>query len=260
MLEIDQVSLDYGDAPAVKNVSLQVLSGEIVGIVGESGSGKSTLIRSILDIGSGNCHMTHGEIRFDGQKVDFCDKRQMKSLRGKDISMIFQNAEITMDPLCRIENIFLETLRCHKKTSRAASREIAIETLRNLMLPEPEKILKSYPFELSGGMCQRVAIGIAMLHTPKLLLADEPTSALDVTVQNQVMELMLKMRETKNTAILIVSHNMGVIAKMADKVGVMYHGELIEWGSKEDVLYHPKEDYTKHLIKCVPKMLNGGQS
>lgn len=254
MLEIRHVSIAYGKTQTVNDVTLSLKEGEIVGIVGESGSGKSTLMKSILGLLSGGGRVISGEIMFYGEDLLKFSSQKRRKIRGKEIAIVFQHPELSLDPLWTIGKTFYESIRVHRNITKADSENEARMLLEELELPDPEKILRCYPFELSGGMCQRVAIAIAMANHPDILLADEPTSALDVTVQKQVIEIMMKMREKFGTSILIVSHNMGVIAKMADKVGVMKHGDLVEWGKKEEVLYSPKHEYTRALIRAIPKM------
>ena len=254
MLELRGVSVAYRENAAVRNVSFKVHEREIVGIVGESGSGKSTLIRSIIKLLGNQGQVAAGEISFHGRKLLDLSEGEMRRIRGREIALVIQHPELALDPLWTIGNLFFESMRFHGNISKKQALSRAEELLSSLSLKDTARILKSYPFELSGGMCQRVAIAIAMANGPRLLLADEPTSALDVTVQNQVIETLLQMREMFQTAILMVSHNMGVIARLADTVGVMYRGELVEWGKKDDVLHHPSHDYTKALVRATPKM------
>lgn len=254
MLELRGVSVFYKENAALKNISFRVKAREIVGIVGESGSGKSTLIRSIIKLLGNQGKVACGQIVFKGRNLLALSEAEMRPLRGKEIALVLQHPELALDPIRTIGSQFYESMRFHGKITRKEASCRAEELLRGLSLPDTARILKSYPFELSGGMCQRAAIAIAMVNGPALLLADEPTSALDVTIQNQVIETLLQMREMFATAILIVSHNMGVIARMADIVGVMYRGELVEWGRKDEVLRHPLHTYTKALLEATPRM------
>ncbi|MDO4522832.1 MAG: ABC transporter ATP-binding protein [Eubacteriales bacterium] len=254
MLEIQHLCISYGAIQTVKDVSFTVNSGQIVGIVGESGSGKSTTIRSILGILPGKGKVTSGNILFDQQNLTQFTGKEWSGIRGKEISMIFQHPSESMDPVLRIGDQFYESMRAVQKIDRPTAMKHAKELLNDLQLTDIERILKSYPFELSGGMCQRVAIAMAMANGTRLLLADEPTSALDVTVQAQTIKVLLGLRKKYGTAILLVTHNMGVVANMADMVGVMYHGKLVEWGTREQVLHHPTHEYTRRLIKAIPKM------
>lgn len=254
MLQITDLNIAYQKTPIVKHLSMQVQPREIVGIVGESGSGKSTLIRSILGILGNGGKVTSGEILFENEALQNKKNAAMRELRGSRIAMIFQHPERSFDPTYTIEMQFYECMRVHRKITKEQAIARAETLLRELNFPEPKQILKAYPFELSGGMCQRVAIALAMANQPKLLLADEPTSALDVTVQAQVVQVMMDLRDKLDTAILIVTHNMGVVAYMADLVGVMFGGQLVEWGKRDEVLYDPRHPYTRQLIAAIPKM------
>lgn len=254
MLKIKNVSISYKNRQVVKNVSVSLGKGEIVGIVGESGSGKSTLVRSVLRLLPDYARITKGEILFHGKNMINIGKNDLRKIRGNDIAMIFQHAELSLDPLWTIGRSFYESIRMHRNISFQESMKQGEKILADLLLENPKQILRAYPFQLSGGMCQRVSIAIAMANRPEILLADEPTSALDVTVQKQVMDIMLRMRQEYGTAIFLISHNISVISQLADKVGVLYQGELVEWGKKEDVLYRPKHVYTRRLIRAIPRM------
>lgn len=254
MLEIKNLCISYGKIPTVKDVSFAVETGQIVGLVGESGSGKSTVVRSILGLLAKTGKITSGDIFFAEQKISGFGRKDWTKIRGKEISMIFQHPEHSLDPVVTIGDQFGECMKAVSKTGKQEALGRALVLLDDLHLEDPVRVLKSYPFELSGGMSQRVAIAIAMANSPKLLLADEPTSALDVTVQAQTINVMMELRERYGTAILMVTHNMGVIARMADMVGVMYHGELVEWGTRQDVLKNPAHPYTRALIRAIPAM------
>ena len=236
MLEIKELCVSYGKIPTVKNVSFKVQQGQIVGLVGESGSGKSTVVRSVIGLLSKSGRITSGSLIFENQELTECSPKSWNQIRGREISMIFQHPEHSMDPILSIGKQFCETMNAKGRNGKKDALNQAAAVLKELHMENPERILKSYPFELSGGMCQRVAIAMAMANNPKLLLADEPTSALDVTVQAKTIDVMMELRAKYGTAILLVTHNMGVIARMADMVGVMYHGELVEWGTKEEIL------------------------
>lgn len=254
MLELKNLCVSYRKQPVVHNVSFGVQPGQIVGLVGESGSGKSTIVRSMLGLLAKGGQITSGEIFFDNQKISAFSKKDWTRIRGKEISMIFQYPERSMDPVISIGNQFCESMKASRRLEKKEVLEHAAALLSELHLDNPERILRSYPFELSGGMCQRVAVAMAMVNNPRLLLADEPTSALDVTVQAQTIDVMMELRRKYGTAILLVTHNMGVIAHMADMVGVVYHGELVEWGRRKEVLYSPAHPYTKALIRAIPTM------
>lgn len=255
MLEVENLSISYDDKLTVKDINMSINQGEIIGIVGESGSGKSTFLRSLIGLLNKNGKITDGKILFNDKNLIGISNEEFRNIRGNDIAMIFQHPELMLDPIMSIGNIFFETMKVHnEKITKSEALEKAKSILRELNLEDVDRILNSYPFELSGGMCQRVAIGMAMVNEPRLLLADEPTSALDVTVQLQVVETLIKMREKHKTSILIVTHNMGVVAKMVDKIGVMYGGKIVEWGDRDNVLKNPLHPYTKALIKAIPKM------
>ena len=254
MLEINNLSISYNQKKVVKNITLSMKASEIVGIVGESGSGKSTLINSILGILGKGGQVTGGEILFQGESLLHLSPKEMGALRGSEISLISQYPEQSMDPVFPIGNQMIECMRYHRKITKGKAIETAVTLFGELGFQNPEKLLSLYPFELSGGMSQRVSIAMALSNHAKLLLADEPTSALDVTIQAQVVDLMMNMKEKYKMAVLIVSHNIGVIAKMADKIGVMYQGELVEFGNKDDILRRPVHDYTKMLLDAIPKL------
>lgn len=254
MLEIEKLQIAYGKKEIVHQAEFRVEPGEIIGIVGESGSGKSTMLKGILGILENPGRVTGGQVRYEGTDLLTVSEKKLRRIRGSEIAMVFQHPELSLDPLWKIGKTYYETVRVHRKVTRQQAEKDAVEIMDALHLENPERILNSYPFELSGGMCQRMALAIAIANRPKLLLADEPTSALDVTVQRQVIDTMLELRKQFGTAIVIVSHNMGVIAAMADKVGVMRKGELVEWGAREQVLYHPEHPYTQGLIKAIPRM------
>lgn len=255
LLEVKHLTIRYGDAaPAVHDVSFSLESGRILSLVGESGSGKSTVIRGILGLLSGNGQITGGEILFDGKDLRRLPKRQFQKLRGKEIAMIFQDAGLAMDPIKTIGRQFLEYILTHQDLSRQAAQEMARQWLRRMNLSDVQRVMDSYPFELSGGMKQRVAIAMAMSQNPKLLLADEPTSALDVTVQAQVVYELQKLTENYDTAIIMVTHNMGVASYLSDDIAVMKLGEVVEYGSRDQVIFHPQSEYTRMLLSAVPKL------
>lgn len=254
MLQIKDITIEYHGKPVVEHVSLSVSPGEIVGIVGESGSGKSTVLRSILNLLGKGGRITSGSILFQGKELNSLSDKDFRKIRGKEIALIYQHPALSFDPTIRLEKQFLEAGRVHGMKEKARVLEKAKRLLQQMRFDDPGRVLHSYPFELSGGMCQRAAIAMAMLHDPALLLADEPTSALDVTVQAQVVDTMMELRERTGTAILIVTHNMGVAAHMSDKIGVMNKGKLEEFGTAEKILHQPEQEYTRNLIAAIPKM------
>lgn len=254
LLEYRKVNICYSGAPVVEDINLQMKPGEILGIVGESGSGKSTLMRAALGILETEGNVESGEILFQGENLIAMPERQLRQIRGKGIGMVFQNPGASLCPVRKIGQQFYETIREHEKLDKRKAKDEILQLFEKIHLRDGERILNSYPFELSGGMNQRVAIALSMILKPPLILADEPTSALDVTVQAQVVKELMKMRELFGTGIIIVTHNMGVAAHMSDRVIVMKDGRIVESGSKDEVIYHPKENYTKNLIAATPRI------
>lgn len=255
ILEYRNVDIHYGKKQVIENVSLSMKPGEILGIVGESGSGKSTLIRAAMGLLGEGGTVTQGQILYQGTNttIDMTQihGEEIRRLRGAEIAMIFQNAGASLCPIRTIEEQLYEVVLEHESISKGEIRDRALELFEQLRFTNGEQILKSYPFEFSGGMNQRVGIVLAMVLRPRLLLADEPTSALDVTVQLQVLREMKKLRDMYGTSIVLVTHNIGVVNYLADHVAVMHQGKLVEYGTKEDVLNHPQDAYTKKLIGSV---------
>lgn len=255
ILNLKNLSVSYGDINILKDIDLSLKKGEILGIVGESGSGKSTLIKSIMGILDENASID-GEINFEGKDLASLSLNDYRKIKGKEISMIFQNPTEYFNPTRKISKQFIETIRSHNDISKQEIQKKSINTFKFLGLQDGKKIWNSYPFELSGGMNQRVAIALSIMLEPKILLADEPTSALDVTVQAQVVKEILKLRQKLNTSIILVTHNIGVASYMSDNIGVMYGGRIIEYGESEELINNPKHPYTKMLINSVP-VING---
>ena len=255
ILEYRNVDIHYGKKQVIENVSLAMKPGEILGIVGESGSGKSTLIRAAMGLLGEGGTVTQGQILYQGTNttIDMTQihGEEMRRLRGAEIAMIFQNAGASLCPIRTIEEQLYEAVLEHESISKGEIRDRALELFEQLRFTNGEQILKSYPFEFSGGMNQRVGIVLAMVLRPRVLLADEPTSALDVTVQLQVLREMKKLRDMYGTSIVLVTHNIGVVNYLTDHVAVMHQGKLVEYGTKEDVLNHPQDAYTKKLIGSV---------
>lgn len=255
ILEYRNVDIHYGKKQVIENVLLSMKPGEILGIVGESGSGKSTLIRAAMGLLGEGGTVTQGQILYQGTNttIDMTQihGEEMRRLRGAEIAMIFQNAGASLCPIRTIEEQLYEAVLEHESISKGEIRDRALELFEQLRFTNGEQILKSYPFEFSGGMNQRVGIVLAMVLRPRLLLADEPTSALDVTVQLQVLREMKKLRDMYGTSIVLVTHNIGVVNYLTDHVAVMHQGKLVEYGTKEDVLNHPQDAYTKKLIGSV---------
>ncbi len=254
ILRYEHVDISYNGFKAIKDVSFTVDEGEILGIVGESGSGKSTLIKAAMGLLGDAGLVTRGDILYKGKNLPDLSALELRKLNGPELGMIFQYAGSSFCPIRTVGAQLYESMTEHESISRNQFRTRAVELLEKIGFDDAQRILDSYPFELSGGMQQRVGIAAAMLLKPDVLLADEPTSALDVSVQKQVVEEMLLVREAFGTAIILVTHNIGVIGAMADKVLVMQNGEMVEYGETEQVLHDPKEAYTRLLMSAVPRL------
>lgn len=254
LLTYDSVEISFGGRDVVRDISFSLEQGEILGLVGESGSGKSTLIKAAMGLLGPNGMVTRGDIWFQDKNLTEMNEKELNRVRGEKIGMIFQDAGASLCPIRRIGDQITESMNAHKKVTAAEAKERALDLFDKLHFKEPERIWKSYPFELSGGMNQRAGIAIAMLMNPSVLLADEPTSALDVAVQKQVVESMLELREMFGTAIIIVTHDIGVVSAMADRVLVLQNGNRMEYGSAAQVLNHPQNPYTQRLLAAVPKL------
>ena len=246
---------DDGEIPAVDGVSLHVNKGEIVGIVGESGCGKSVTSLSIMQlVPDPPGKIVSGNINFKGENLVKVSNKRMKKIRGKEIAMIFQEPMTSLNPLFTIGNQLRESIRIHEKMSKKDAHLKSINLVKLVGLPRAEEVINEYPHQLSGGMRQRVMIAMAMACEPELLIADEPTTALDVTIQAQILDLMRKLNTDKNTAILLITHDLGVVAEMCDRVIVMYAGQVVEEGTVREVLKDPKHPYTKGLIRSLPRL------
>ncbi len=256
LLEIKQLTIEFHDhlvpETVVKNVTMSMEEGEIVGIVGESGSGKSMTALSVAGLLPRKDMKKKGEIWFEGQELLSLPRKELRLLQGDEIGMIFQEPMTALNPTMKIGKQVEESLYLHRDLSRTERRELALSWLEKVELNDSERVYESYPHELSGGMRQRVMIAAAMVAGPKLLIADEPTTALDVTVQAQIIQLLKKINEKNNTAILFISHDLSLVKDLCDRVYVMKDGEVVEHGKSEDVFYHPMEDYTKQLIAAIP--------
>lgn len=255
MLNIQDVAIKYAAQPQsiVKNFSLHVAPGEICGIVGESGSGKTSVIRAVLGCLPGGGRVTDGDILFENQSLLANTPEQWRCLRGSEISLIFQDAGAMLNPIRTIGSQFVEYIRTHQAMPKKQAYALGLKMLERMQLPDGANIMRSYPFQLSGGQRQRVGIAMGMVFQPKLLLADEPTSALDVTTQAQIVRQMLQLREQYGTAIVIVTHNIGLAAYMADKIVVMKKGCIEEQGNREQ-LQKTQSAYTRALLGAVPSL------
>ena len=254
LLKVDKLSVNYGKAAILRSVSVTVNSGKIIGIVGESGSGKSTLIYSALGILGRGGRITDGTILYDGIDLQKISKEEFRRLRGQRLSLIAQDPMQSFHPVRKIRKELQELVKAHEGISVKEAENEMVHYMEKFHLHDPESILDKYAFELSGGMCQRTSIAMAMVLRPQILFADEPTSALDVTVQKQVVEEMMRLREEDGTTIVMVSHNMGVISYMSDEIYVMLVGYIVEYGSRNDVMNHTIHPYSKDLIDVIPKM------
>lgn len=256
-LIVDRLTVTYGEKLAVDGVSFSLSPGKIYVIVGESGSGKSTLLRTIGGLLTKEGKIVSGDIWMGEQNLIQLSEKEWCEVHGNKMGYIFQNPEQSLSPLAKIGKQFVECQNMHAKTAGKKSKkeilEDAEELLKELRFENPQRVLKSYPFELSGGMCQRVAIALAIMNQPSLLLADEPTSALDVASQDMTIETLLALRKKTDLSILLVTHNMEVARRLADEIGVMYQGRIIESGLPEEIWNDSKEDYTKKLIAAIPQ-------
>jgi peptide/nickel transport system ATP-binding protein len=255
---VTQFETRQGVLRAVNDVSLQVERGEILGLVGESGSGKSVLGFSILGLVDAPGRVASGSVRLDGRELAGMRDEDMRRIRGKRIAMVFQDPMMTLNPVLSIETQMMETVFAHESFDRAKARKICLENLDLVGIASPERRLKQYPHEFSGGMRQRVAIAIALLHRPEVVIADEPTTALDVTVQGQILYEMQRLVRETGAALIWITHDLSVVAGLADRVAVMYAGRIVESGTTQEVLYAPRHPYTRGLLDSVPANNEGG--
>lgn len=249
-----------GEVEAVRDISFCVEAGKIIGIIGESGCGKSVTALSILGLLSKGGKIKSGEIIFKGKDIRKYTEKEMLKIRGEQIAMVFQNSMTSLNPLYTIENQMIEILRYHKHIGKQQAREQSLKMLKSVGIPFPEERLKSYPHELSGGMRQRVAIGMALSCEPELLLADEPTTALDVTLQIQILDLIQEMAQSLHTAVLLITHDLGVVANICERVIVMYAGKIMEEGTVDEIFENPLHPYTQGLLKTVQDLYENRSS
>ena len=247
---------DNGEVRAVNGVNFDLDPGEILGIVGESGSGKSVTAYSIMQILADTGRITEGRILFKGEDLSTWSERQMQSFRGKNCSIIFQDPMTSLNPIFTIGNQMLEAVLLHTSRRGREASERVQELLEMVGINEPKKRMKQYPFELSGGMRQRVMIAMALACEPDILIADEPTTALDVTIQAQILELIQSLQNKLGMAVILVTHDLGVIADMCDNIIVMYGGRICERGTAREIFYNPKHEYTKGLLRSIPNVSN----
>ncbi len=258
LLEVTNLQTHFptraGLVRAVDGVSFYIDKGELLGLVGESGCGKSITALSIMRLIAPPGKIVGGEISFDGRNLLKLSDSEMRAIRGDDIAMIFQDPMTSLNPVFTVGEQIAEALRLHRKLSRKAARAGAIEAMREVSIPDPARRVDDYPHQLSGGMRQRVMIAMALACDPKLLIADEPTTALDVTIQAQILELLNELRKNRELAILLITHDLGVVAEVADRVAVMYTGRIVEESPVEELFARPRHPYTEGLLRSVPKL------
>ena len=258
LVDIQNLHLSFftpaGEVKALNDVTIFLDEGEVLGIVGESGSGKSVTASAIMGITADPGRIVSGTVLFNGHNIAELSEKELRGIRGKEVSMIFQDPMTSLNPVYTIGNQIEESILLHTEKTKAEARERAIELLRLVGINEPEKRIKQYPHELSGGMRQRVMIAIALACEPKLLIADEPTTALDVTIQAQILELIMELKEKLGMAVILITHDLGIVSSMCDRIAVMYAGKVIECGTTDDIFYNPQHEYTKGLLRSVPNL------
>ncbi len=263
LLEVNDLHTSFftpaGEVKAVNGVSFFLDHGKVLGIVGESGSGKSVTAYSIMQILEKTGKIVSGSVKFDGQELVGIGEKGMKKIRGNKISIIFQDPMTSLNPTYTIGHQLMEAIRLHTNRNKKEAWDRAVEMLKLVNVNEPEKRMKQYPFEFSGGMRQRVMIAMALACEPDILIADEPTTALDVTIQAQILELMQKLQKELGMAIIMITHDLGVVAQMCDEVIVMYAGSICEQGTADEIFYNPKHEYTKGLMRSIPTVDNDGE-
>ena len=258
LLEVNNLQNSFfspaGEVKAVNDVSFTLNKGEVLGIVGESGSGKSVTAYSLMQILSKPGKIVGGSVKFDGQELIGMSEAELRKIRGAKISIIFQDPMTSLNPVYTIGNQIGEAIRLHTDLKGDEVKQRTIDILKKVGVNDPEKRIKQYPFEFSGGMLQRVMIAMALVCEPDLLIADEPTTALDVTIQAQILDLMSDLQKKMGMAIILITHDLGVVADMCDKIQVMYAGRIVERGTATEIFYNPKHEYTKGLLKSIPSV------
>ncbi len=263
LLEVEDLEVKFalrgGDLTAINGASFTLDPGEKMGIVGESGAGKSVTGFAIINLISKPGFISGGRILFNGEEISTFSDEKMRKIRGNRISMIFQDPMMTLNPVFTIGTQMVETLQAHRNISRHDAEKIALEKLKKVYIPSPEKRLAQYPHEFSGGMRQRIIIAISLLTDPALIIADEPTTALDVTIQAEIMDLLQELCDTDEMGLILITHDLGVVSQVTEKMAVMYAGKIIESGATDEVVMHPTHPYTKGLIKSLPGMIKPGE-
>ena len=258
LLSVENLSTEFpvkkGIVRAVEDVSFDVDQGEILAIVGESGSGKSVTSLSIMGLLAEPGHVAGGSLEFEGKDLATLSEKQYRELRGNDMAMIFQEPMTSLNPVYRVGNQIVEAIRTHEKVSKAEAKDRAVDLLRKVGIPSPEARINDYPHQMSGGMRQRVMIAMALACNPKLLIADEPTTALDVTIQAQILDLLRRLRDDTGMAVLLITHDLGVVSETADRVVVMYCGQVVEEAEVRTLFDHPMHPYTLGLLKSIPRL------
>lgn len=258
ILEVNNLNISFdtyaGKVRAIRGVDFDLNKGETLAIVGESGSGKSVTTRTIMRLLSSNANIDEGQILFKGQDIVNKSEKEMQKIRGREIAMIFQDPMTSLDPTMTIGKQVAESLRKHKNVSKKESLKAALDLLNLVGIPDADKRLKNYPHQFSGGQRQRIVIAIALICNPEILIADEPTTALDVTIQAQILELLKVIQEKIETSIIFITHDLGVVANVADRVAVMYAGKIVEVGTAEEIFYNPQHPYTWGLLGSMPTL------
>jgi len=252
-------ALRFGDLTAIDGVSFALDKREKMGLVGESGAGKSVTGFAIINLLSKPGYIAKGKILFEGKELSRLSEEQMRRIRGNRISMIFQDPIMTLNPVLTIGTQMVETVLAHMNVSKADAMDLALEKLKKVYIPSPEKRLFQYPHECSGGMRQRIVIAIALLTDPSLIIADEPTTALDVTIQAGIMDLLIELCETEEMSLILITHDLAVISQVTEKIAVMYAGKMVETGPTDDIIKNPQHPYTQGLIKALPGTIEAGR-
>lgn len=260
LVEIEHEKLSFftpaGEVKALNDVSFSLKEGEVLGIVGESGSGKSVTAYSIMGLTADPGKLIGGTIKFNGHDIHLMKEKEMAKIRGNEVALIFQDPMTSLNPVYTIQNQICEVIKLHTNLDKKQAEARAEELLTLVGITDVKKRLKQYPHELSGGMRQRIMIAMALACEPKLLIADEPTTALDVTIQAQILDLMIELKKKLGMAIIMITHDLGIVASMCDHIAVMYAGSIIEYGTTDDIFYNPKHEYTKGLLKSIPKIVD----